>query len=58
MGDWVYIELRDAVDPTIVQILVPALVQRDGDIEVDGVTQLTFNQVLGRLLRLLSTVTT
>lgn len=44
--DWVYVELRDATDPTVVRDTRSALVQRDGDIvEVDGVSQLIFNQV-------------
>lgn len=36
--DWVWLELRDAADPTIVRAARPALIQRDGDVvELDGV---------------------
>ena len=39
--DWVWVELRDAVDPTDVLVARPALIQRDGDVtEPDGVTPL------------------
>ena len=35
--DWVWVELRDAVTPTVVRSARPALLQRDGDVvEVDG----------------------
>lgn len=45
--DWVFVELRDATDATIIRDTRSALVQRDGDIvDVDGVSNLTFNQVV------------
>ncbi len=35
--DWVWVELRDAANPTIIRVARPALVQRDGDVvELDG----------------------
>ncbi|WP_367390402.1 beta strand repeat-containing protein [Lewinella sp. LCG006] len=43
--DWVFVELRSAVDPTEVVDTRSGLVQRDGDIvEVDGVSPLCFTQ--------------
>jgi uncharacterized repeat protein (TIGR01451 family) len=45
--DWVFVELRDANDSTIVVDSRSALLQRDGDIvEVDGVSPITFNTVV------------
>ncbi|AXE17864.1 hypothetical protein DR864_09020 [Runella rosea] len=45
--DWVFVELRDANDSTIVVDSRSALVQRDGDIvEVDGTSPITFNTVV------------
>ncbi|WP_034057312.1 hypothetical protein [Lacinutrix jangbogonensis] len=42
--DWVFVELRDAVDNTSVIASQSALLQRDGDIVgVDGVSDLEFN---------------
>ncbi len=42
--DWVWIELRDPVDNTIVSYSRSALLQRDGDIvDVDGVSALDFS---------------
>lgn len=42
--DWVFVELRDAMDSTQVITTRSALVQRDGDIvDTDGVSMLTFN---------------
>ena len=42
--DWVFVELRDADDSTIVVDSRSALLQRDGDIvEVDGTSPITFN---------------
>ena len=38
--DWVFIEIRDAIDPSTVVKTIAALVQRDGDI-VDAATGLT-----------------
>ena len=38
--DWVFIELRDPIDPSIVYYSRSALLQRDGDVvDVDGVTE-------------------
>jgi uncharacterized repeat protein (TIGR01451 family) len=43
--DWVFVELRSAIDPTLVVDTRAGLVQRDGDIvEVDGVSPLCFTQ--------------
>lgn len=40
--DWVLLELRDAVNPAIVLVRVPALLQRDGDVvALDGVNVLS-----------------
>ncbi|WP_428657679.1 DUF7507 domain-containing protein [Runella sp.] len=45
--DWVFVELRDANDSTVVVNSRSALVQRDGDIvEVDGTSPITFNTVV------------
>ncbi|MCP1385775.1 DUF7507 domain-containing protein, partial [Runella salmonicolor] len=45
--DWVFVELRDANDSTIVVDSRSALVQRDGDIvEVDGTSPITFTTVV------------
>ncbi len=45
--DWVFVELRDANDSTVVIDSRSALVQRDGDIvEVDGISPITFNTVV------------
>ncbi len=42
--DWVFIELRDATDNTIVVASQSALLQRDGDVvDVDGVSDITFS---------------
>ncbi|MBK9336166.1 MAG: hypothetical protein IPM98_06100 [Lewinellaceae bacterium] len=42
--DWVFLELRSAVNPAQVLATRSALVQRDGDVvDVDGVSQVTFN---------------
>lgn len=39
--DWVWVELRDAVNPVTVRAAKPALIQRDGDVvETDGVKPL------------------
>lgn len=41
--DWVFIELRSSVDPSIVLDSRPALVQRDGDVvDTDGVSPVVF----------------
>jgi hypothetical protein len=42
--DWVFIELRDATDPTIIVETRSALLQRDGDVvdATDGMSALTF----------------
>ena len=43
--DWVYVELRDANDPTLVLATRAGLVQRDGDVvEMDGTGPLCFTQ--------------
>ncbi|WP_051211171.1 hypothetical protein, partial [Runella zeae] len=45
--DWVFVELRDANDSTLVVDSRSGLVQRDGDIvEVDGVSPITFNTIV------------
>ncbi|MEM6718988.1 MAG: hypothetical protein AAF611_06730 [Bacteroidota bacterium] len=42
--DWIWIELRDASDSTIVSYSQSALIQRDGDVvDVDGVSPLDFS---------------
>lgn len=47
--DWVFVELRDKDDSTIVLGSQSALLQRDGDVVgVDGVSPLTFSQLEGR----------
>jgi large repetitive protein len=44
--DWVFVELRDANDSTIVVDSRSALLQRDGDIvEIDGTSPITFNTI-------------
>jgi hypothetical protein len=44
--DWVFVELRESLDPTNILDTRSALLQRDGDIvEVDGTSAITFNQV-------------
>lgn len=41
--DWVYVELRDKNNPTLVKHTRSALIQRDGDIvDVDGISPLSF----------------
>ncbi|MFK5878289.1 MAG: hemagglutinin protein [Flavobacteriaceae bacterium] len=46
--DWVYVELRDENDNTVVLDSQSALLQRDGDVvNVDGVSVLSFDQQLG-----------
>ena len=45
--DWVFVELRDAANSTVVVDSRSALLQRDGDIvDVDGVSPITFNTVV------------
>jgi hypothetical protein len=45
--DWVFVELRSAVDPATVLFTRSGLLQRDGDIvDVDGVSPLTFEDAL------------
>ena len=48
--DWVFVELRDAVNPTVVVQTRSGLVQRDGDIvsPTDGVSPLTFTGFVGQ----------
>ncbi len=42
--DWVWIELRDTVDQTVISASRSALLQRDGDVvDVDGTSHLTFS---------------
>ncbi|WP_299886069.1 glycosyl hydrolase [uncultured Lacinutrix sp.] len=42
--DWVFVELRDAIDNTVLRISQSALLQRDGDIvNFDGISSLEFN---------------
>ncbi|MEM6348410.1 MAG: lamin tail domain-containing protein, partial [Bacteroidota bacterium] len=44
--DWVWVELRDATDPTIVVAAKAALIQRDGDIvDADGSSAVSFDGV-------------
>jgi len=44
--DWVYVELRDETDNTMVVKGQSALLQRDGDIiNVDGVSSVSFNKI-------------
>ena len=47
--DWVFVELRDATDPTIIVETRSALLQRDGDVvdPVDGTSPLTFTGFVG-----------
>jgi len=46
--DWVYVELRDENDNTIIIDSQSALLQRDGDIVgIDGISALSFDQQLG-----------
>jgi choice-of-anchor B domain-containing protein len=43
--DWVVVELRDALDPSIVSASRAALIQRDGDVvAVDGVSPVSFSE--------------
>ena len=45
--DWIIIELRNSIDPTMVMHSRSALLQRDGDIvEVDGVSEIDFDGVV------------
>jgi hypothetical protein len=45
--DWVFVELRSAIDPSEVIATRSGLVQRDGDVvDVDGVSALCFEQTL------------
>ncbi len=48
--DWVFVELRNAVNPTVVVQTRSGLVQRDGDIvsPTDGVSPLTFTGFVGQ----------
>ncbi|WP_375238150.1 hypothetical protein [Aurantibacter sp.] len=42
--DWVWLELRDAIDNTVIETSTSALLQRDGDVvSVDGISSLSFN---------------
>ncbi|MEM6719887.1 MAG: lectin-like protein [Bacteroidota bacterium] len=42
--DWIWIELRDAADNTIVSYAQSALLQRDGDVvDIDGISPLDFS---------------
>uniref|UniRef100_UPI0026146BB9 hypothetical protein n=1 Tax=uncultured Kordia sp. TaxID=507699 RepID=UPI0026146BB9 len=46
--DWVWIELRDATDNTLVIDGQSALLQRDGDVvSIDGISVVSFNQASG-----------
>ena len=46
--DWVWVEVRDVTDNTIVLDATSALLQRDGDVvAIDGISDLGFNQVSG-----------
>jgi len=46
--DWIFVELRDAINNTIIIDSQSALLQRDGDIVgIDGVSALSFNQTAG-----------
>ena len=41
--DWIFVELRDPLDPTVVRATRAGLLQRDGDVvDVDGVSALRF----------------
>ena len=43
--DWVWVELRDATDNTMIKDSKSALLQRDGDIvAIDGISSVEFNQ--------------
>jgi hypothetical protein len=45
--DWVFVELRSALDPSEVVATRSALLQRDGDVvDVDGISPLCFEQTL------------
>jgi hypothetical protein len=45
--DWVFIELRSTMDPTLVVTTRSGFVQRDGDIvDLDGISPLCFRQVV------------
>lgn len=49
--DWVFVELRSALDPTQVLSTRCALLQRDGDVvDKDGVSPVSFEQVAGNYL--------
>ncbi|MEM9679843.1 MAG: hypothetical protein AAF901_05925, partial [Bacteroidota bacterium] len=44
--DWIWVELRDATDNTVVSYSRSALLQRDGDVvDVDGISDLDFSTV-------------
>ncbi len=44
--DWIFVELRDETDPTVVIATRAGLLQRDGDIvDVDGVSPLAFDGI-------------
>ncbi|WP_187270987.1 hypothetical protein [Neolewinella aurantiaca] len=47
--DWVFVELRDATDPSVIVETRSALLQRDGDVveAADGITPLTFSGIVG-----------
>lgn len=46
--DWVFLELRDALNPAIVIATRSALLQRDGDIvDIDGLSEVDFNLAAG-----------
>ena len=46
--DWVFVELRDAVDNSVVIASQSALLQRDGDVVgVDGISPLVFTEATG-----------
>jgi hypothetical protein len=46
--DWVLVELRDAVDESVVLSATPALLQRDGDVvDLDGVSALEVEAIYG-----------
>ncbi|MBU2929106.1 leucine-rich repeat domain-containing protein [Winogradskyella psychrotolerans] len=42
--DWVFVELRDATDNSVIVASTSALLQRDGDVvDIDGISTLSFN---------------
>jgi hypothetical protein len=47
--DWVFVELRDVTDPSIIVETRSALLQRDGDVvdAMDGTSALTFSGIVG-----------